>query len=71
MACIIFGAGSYYGLEYRPQSGDYIIAADGGWQYCKQESIVPDLLLGDFDSLWWCRTLPTSAVCRWRRMTAT
>ena len=51
MACIIFGAGSYYGLEYRPQSGDYIIAADGGWQYCKQESIVPDLLLGDFDSL--------------------
>ena len=45
MACIIFGAGSYYGLEYRPQPGDYIIAADGGWQYCKQESIVPDLLL--------------------------
>ena len=51
MACIIFGAGSYYGLEYRPQPGDYIIAADGGWQYCKQEGIVPDLLLGDFDSL--------------------
>ena len=51
MACIIFGAGSYYGLEYCPQPGDYIIAADGGWQYCKQEGIVPDLLLGDFDSL--------------------
>ena len=28
-----------------------VIAADGGWQYCKQEGIVPDLLLGDFDSL--------------------
>ena len=51
MACIIFGAGSYYGMERRPEPGDYIIAADGGWQYCKQEGIVPDLLLGDFDSL--------------------
>lgn len=51
MACIIFGAGSYYGLIRRPEPGDYIIAADGGWQYCKQEGIVPDLLLGDFDSL--------------------
>ena len=37
MACIIFGAGSYYGLTRRPEPGDYIIAADGGWQYCKQE----------------------------------
>ena len=51
MACIIFGAGSYYGLFCRPEPGDYIIAADGGWEYCKQEGIVPDLLLGDFDSL--------------------
>ena len=51
MACIIFGAGSYYGLTRRPEPGDYIIAADGGWQYCKQEGIMPDLLLGDFDSL--------------------
>ena len=30
MACIIFGAGSYYGLTRRPEPGDYIIAADGG-----------------------------------------
>ena len=32
MACIIFGAGSYYGMERRPEPGDYIIAADGGWR---------------------------------------
>lgn len=51
MSCVIFGAGSYYGLVYRPQKEDYVIAADGGWQYCKREGIVPDLLLGDFDSL--------------------
>ena len=51
MACVIFGAGSYYGMFCRPEPGDYIIAADGGWEYCRQEGIVPDLLLGDFDSL--------------------
>lgn len=53
MACIIFGAGSYYGLEKRPEPCDDVIAADGGWQYCRQEGITPDLLLGDFDSLAW------------------
>lgn len=51
MACIIFGAGSYYGLAERPSPEDYMIAADGGWRYCRQENLVPDLLLGDFDSL--------------------
>lgn len=51
MACIIFGAGSYYGLEHRPRPGDYVIAADGGWRWCRSAGLTPDLLLGDFDSL--------------------
>ena len=51
MACYIFGAGSFYGLVRRPQSGDTVIAADGGWRICQREGITPDLLLGDFDSL--------------------
>ena len=51
MACYIFGAGSFYGLISRPQPGDYVIAADGGWKACRQADVVPDLLLGDFDSL--------------------
>lgn len=51
MACYIFGAGSFSGLVSRPQSGDTVIAADGGWQICQREGITPDLLLGDFDSL--------------------
>ena len=51
MACYIFGAGSYYGLTQRPEKGDYVIAADGGYCWCLQEGIEPDLLLGDFDSL--------------------
>ena len=51
MACYIFGAGSYFGLICRPAPEDTVIAADGGWRICREEGIVPDLLLGDFDSL--------------------
>ena len=51
MACYIFGAGSFYGLDRCPRAGDFIIAADGGWLACRKTGITPDLLLGDFDSL--------------------
>ena len=61
MACFIFGAGSYYGLSRRPAPGDMVIAADGGWRVCREEGIVPDLLLGDFDSL---HTVPDFAHIR-------
>ena len=61
MACYIFGAGSYYSLSRRPAPGDTVIAADGGWRVCREEGIVPDLLLGDFDSL---HTVPDFAHIR-------
>lgn len=51
MACYIFGAGEMTPLRSRPQEGDYVIAADGGWNACCDAGLVPDLLLGDFDSL--------------------
>lgn len=51
MACYIFGAGSFYGLDHRPAPEDYVIAADGGWLACCKAGVLPDLLLGDFDSL--------------------
>ena len=51
MACFIFGAGDFWGLEAVPQPGDLVIAADGGWETCRRLGITPDLLLGDFDSL--------------------
>ena len=51
MACYIFGAGDMAPLRHRPEPGDYVIVADGGWLTCCRENIVPDLLLGDFDSL--------------------
>lgn len=49
--CFIFAAGTYYGLRERPQSGDLILAADAGYEVCQREGIVPDLVLGDFDSM--------------------
>lgn len=51
MPCFVFGAGDFYGLTVVPGPDDYIIAADGGWNICRQIGIVPDLLIGDFDSL--------------------
>jgi len=49
--CFIFAAGTFYGLRERPAPGDFVIAADAGYKTCLGEGIVPDLLLGDFDSM--------------------
>ena len=49
--CFIFSAGTYFGLRERPQSGDLVLAADAGYEVCRREGIVPDLVLGDFDSM--------------------
>lgn len=67
MQGFVFGAGSFYGLREIPDSehGDVIIAADGGYRICKELGIVPDLLLGDFDSLedgLNCRHIPVERV---------
>ena len=50
MACYIFGAGSFYGLDTIPGPEDRILAADGGWRWCRECGLMPELLLGDFDS---------------------
>ena len=49
MACYIFGAGGFYGLQSQPQQDDYVIAADGGWAVCQRCGIRPTVLMGDFD----------------------
>lgn len=50
--CFIFAAGTYYGMRERPHSpGDFVIAADAGYRICQRENMMPDLLLGDFDSM--------------------
>ncbi|MDD3347508.1 thiamine diphosphokinase [Oscillibacter sp.] len=50
--CFIFAAGTFYGLREQPSlPGDFVIAADAGYRVCRETGIVPDLLLGDFDSM--------------------
>ena len=49
--CYVIGAGDFFGFRKKPAAEDLIIAADGGYRHCLREEIVPDLLLGDFDSL--------------------
>ncbi len=36
---------------YKPLGTDFIICADRGYRHCKTLGLVPDVLLGDFDSL--------------------
>ena len=49
--CIVFSAGTFYGLRQRPMPGDYVVAADAGYLACLVAGVTPDLLLGDFDSM--------------------
>ncbi len=51
MRCFIFAAGTFYGLREEPREGDLIIAADAGYRVCREAGILPDVLLGDFDSM--------------------
>lgn len=49
--CVIIGAGDLTVSEIPVREEDYVIAADGGYMYCKVLGIEPDLILGDFDSI--------------------
>lgn len=49
--CRIIGAGECKKTDFEKQNGDLIIAADGGCVYLEKAGIVPDIIIGDFDSL--------------------
>ena len=48
--CYIVGAGDMYGSIY-PCEDDLVIAADGGIKHLIKNGIVPDVIVGDFDSV--------------------
>ena len=48
--CIIISAGSFTPLEIPIDEGDFVIACDAGFMYAQQLGILPDLIVGDFDS---------------------
>ena len=47
--CIIYAAGTFYGLREPPREGDLQIAADAGLHLCERLGVRPDVVLGDFD----------------------
>ena len=49
--CYVIGAGTDYGLDFCPEKGDFVIAADGGFSCLEKRGILADLVIGDFDSL--------------------
>ena len=50
-ACIIFCAADFHGLITPIEKDDFVIAADGGLAHVEKLGIVPNGILGDFDSL--------------------
>lgn len=49
--CYIVGAGQCDGIYINENNRGYVIAADGGMKYLLESDIIPDLIIGDFDSL--------------------
>lgn len=49
--CYIVGAGENCGIDFRPTTDDFVIAADAGLCYLEQAGICTDLVIGDFDTL--------------------
>ena len=49
--CYIVAAGDWYGDAITKREQDLVIAVDGGYDHILQMGIVPDIILGDFDSV--------------------
>ena len=48
--CVIIGAGELFG-DVKLDTGDYLIAADGGLDHIKRLGLTPDVIIGDLDSV--------------------
>ena len=48
--CFIIGGGNFDGFFDQVGDADLILAADKGFKYAKEAGILPDYVIGDFDS---------------------
>ena len=48
--CVIISAGSFTPVDIPLYEGDYCITCDAGFRYAQELGILPDLIVGDFDS---------------------
>ena len=51
MRAALIGASDFNATHFLSQAFDYVVAVDAGWQACRSAGVVPDVVLGDFDSL--------------------
>ena len=49
--CVIISAGTFVPVEIKLNENDYLIACDAGFVYAEQMGLLPDLIVGDFDSM--------------------
>jgi len=49
--CYIVAAGEWYGYTFLPQKEDCVIAVDGGYDTLYEMNIIPNYVIGDFDSI--------------------
>ncbi len=49
--CYIIAAGECNGINIDKKNSDIVIAADAGLRHCENYGILPDIVVGDFDSL--------------------
>lgn len=49
--CYIVGAGDMTKTTINIPQGSFVISADGGYEHLKKANILPDIAMGDFDSL--------------------
>lgn len=48
--CVVLAAGEYYQTPIHVPHGAFVVAADGGLDHANAVGIVPDYIVGDFDS---------------------
>lgn len=49
--CYIIAAGDCGKIELKKDNGDFVVCADAGYRKALENNIIPDLVVGDFDSL--------------------